>query len=103
MSVRLKNTTDNGEAAVASYGTAAILTTIPTAGPASQITFRHTGTAGIWYVKLKRAAGPSSTDYSIKLLPKESFTEDNPPIGAVWALASGAADGPLSWYLGYRL
>jgi hypothetical protein len=104
MSIFLKNDTDQAEAASSSYTSAAILCTINNAWkPAAQATFRHTGTSGFWYIKFKRTTGPTTTVYSIKLGPGEFFTEDNPPIGEVWALASGGSIGALSWYIGGKV
>ena len=98
----LKNQTVKGRAAVGSYGTAAIVTTIPTAGvPAAQATFRSEATLGFWYVTLRRTSGPSATDYSYKLGPGDAVTEEDPPIGEIWALADGTANGVLAWYVNW--
>lgn len=101
MSIFLKNETDQGEAAAASFTSAAQLTEIPSDWlPAAQATFRHAGSSGFWYVKFNRSTGPTTTVYSIKLAPGEFYTEDNPPKGEVWALSSGSGIGVLSWYIG---
>lgn len=102
----LKDTTVQAEAAVGSYGSAALLFTVPTTAKApGQATFKHTGSAGFWYVQFQRdviGSGPTTTVYSMKLSPGEEFTEDNMPLGTVYALAGGGAVGALSYYAGWR-
>lgn len=102
MSIFLENTTDQGEAATASYSSAALLVSIPNnAVPAASFTARNTGTAGIWYIKFRRTSGPTSTVYSWKLGPGEHRTFPNPPKGDIYALQVGA-NGVLSWFVGWR-
>jgi hypothetical protein len=98
----LKNQTQQGLAAQGSYLSAALVTSIGSSdGAPAQATFKHTGTAGYWYVTLNRSSGPTTTSYSLKLGPGEFFTEDNPPYGAIWALADANVDQGLSWYVGW--
>lgn len=99
MSVKLKNTTDQGIADKDNYGSAALLTEIPDNwGPEAQFTCRHLGTTGYWYLMFRRTTGPTTTVYSKKLGPGEPFTERNPPKGEIWALTD--ANNDLSWYIG---
>ena len=103
MAIRLKNTKDQALAQVANYLAAGRLTTISSQGrPEAQFTARHTGNTGFWVFSFERTSGPTLTDYSIKLGPGEPYTERNPPIGEVWGLATSDADGPLSWYTGWK-
>jgi hypothetical protein len=102
-SIQLKNTTNQIVAAAANFLSAALLFNIPLSGkPAGQITFKHTGTAGYWYIKTNRSAGPSSTDYSFKLAAGEAYTEKEPPFGDIYALADGSGNGSLSAYGSWR-
>lgn len=106
MQLELKNTTQQGLADPDSYRTPAILGTISLSGvPAGQATFRYEKDptyVGYWLVTLHRTSGPTDTDYSYKLYPGEPVSEEEPPIGEVWAMASADCNGPLSWYLGWK-
>lgn len=98
--IALKTTVAQGLGATASYSSAALLVNIPnSAKAAAQITFKHTGTAGIWYIAYNGQT-PTSTSYDVKLTAGEPFTEDNPPFGDVNALQV-SADDKLSYYLSY--
>lgn len=103
MQLSLKNKTINGSAVAASFASAGFGFIIPAnAGPAAQASFRHTGTAGFWYVMFNRTVGPTTTNYSKKIGPGEPWTEDNPPTGQVWFLADGSVNGNLDWYAGWH-
>lgn len=93
---------------MASYGSATLLFTVPSsATQPGQATFKHTGTAGFWYIQFQRnviGSGPTTAVYSRKLSAGEEFTEDNMPKGTVFALAGSGGDlpdGVLSYYAGW--
>lgn len=101
MAIKLQTVQNEGQAAVASYTTAAALITIPSnAVPWAQAVFRHTGTAGKWY---GRYAGgtPTTTVHDFVLGPGEPHQMDNPPKGIVSLLASSDAVGALEWEIGW--
>lgn len=98
----LKNHSTEAQAAVASFGSAALAFTIPSnAKTPAQASFQNTGTAGYWYVQFQRnvvGSGPTTTVYSKKLAPGEPWTEGEPPTGDVYLLADGSANGPCAYY-----
>lgn len=101
----IKPHTLQGEGAVASFASAALLVTIPSnAKVPAQATFKHMGTTGYWFVQFQRdtiGSGPTSTVYSRKLSPGEEFTEDDPPTGEVWSLQTGTPDANISYYVSH--
>ncbi len=106
----LKTVTVQGLGVVASFSSAALLFTIAAgAKEAAQATFKHPGTAGVWYIQFQRdviGSGPTTSVYSRKLTAGEEFTEDNPPLGDVYALAGTgglAPDADLSYYAGWAV
>lgn len=103
MSIKLQTSQHEGIAVVASYATAASLITVPSnARPQAKAVFRHTGTAGYWYGKFARTTGPTTSLYSFKIGPGETFPEENMPLGAIWLLSSGDCVGDLSYSIGWR-
>src|SRR6266566_10070536 len=101
-SIQLPNTQNEGQAAVASFFTAAVLLTIPTGAlPWAHFVVRHTGNAGKWYGSYAGHT-PTTTTHDFVVGGGEPHQLDNPPKGAVTLLASADANGPLDWSLAYR-
>lgn len=100
--IELSNNTLQGHAVPASYASAALGFTITAnALPWAVASFRNTGTVGFWFIMFARTSGPTTTFYSKKLGPGEPWALDNPPIGQVWFLQDGTANGNLDWFGAY--